>query len=200
MNDSTRELRVTRSRKWTKYSVAERLRRDAQIATAFLGAHGLAVNPTRTGAELQAAEDYCRWSLADGPAHLDALDGAEVDAFVDEWRLRAVTADIRSLSMGAELRLMVALPLLGHGATRRRYAQRSGGNRCCGVVHRMCCNPAAVAEVHPHGRPNRTERSVAAHGGPAPLWRALATAGIPTSRHPANLSPANVTSHGYKEI
>ncbi|ART74485.1 hypothetical protein BTO20_38460 (plasmid) [Mycobacterium dioxanotrophicus] len=97
-----------KSRAWNKYNAAVRLRRDAEMTVAFLAAHGLKDRPTRKGAELQAAEDYYRWCLTDGPEALDALDGAAVESFVEQWRLHAVAADVRAAGIGAEVRLLGA--------------------------------------------------------------------------------------------
>ena len=99
-----------KSRAWNKYNAAVRLRRDAEMTVAFLAAHGLKDRPTRKGAELQAAEDYYRWCLTDGPEALDALDGAAVESFVDQWRLHAVAADVRAaqkicLALGSKVRV-----------------------------------------------------------------------------------------------
>lgn len=97
---------------WNKYNTAVRLRRDADMTVAFLAAHGLRDRPTRKSAELQAAEDYCRWCLTDGPVELAALGGAALELFIDQWRLRAVAADVRAARIWTEVRLLAALVCL----------------------------------------------------------------------------------------
>lgn len=93
-----------RQRVWTKYTIAERLQRDAKMTAAFLAAHGMRPEPSRKGAELQAAEDYFRWCATEGINELDALDGGAVGPFIDQWRMRAVMADVRSAALGVEVR------------------------------------------------------------------------------------------------
>lgn len=110
MRQSMKEaVRTLFSRSWTTESVIARLRRDAEVTAAFLeGVDPPPAGGGRRSAQAQGAVEYQQW-CRDTAAALDAVDGADLASSIDEWRLRAVAADVRTTSIGVEARLLSAV-------------------------------------------------------------------------------------------
>jgi hypothetical protein len=105
-----REVITVTGRRWTNSSIAERLRRDATVVEAFMSAHVSGVRASRTASELHPAAHYGRWLTGPGSEELHWTDDDDsIDEFIGRWRLHAVAADVRAMSVWAEVQIVLSL-------------------------------------------------------------------------------------------